>query len=213
MNVDVETLKNRIPKIKLSSDIQLAKTNLSLEKIASINDDDIISNLSGSYNLAKMEYENFQTLVLPSVYVRGSRELPTMASSDGYQNITEVGLSFPIDSFFIRSDQKTLLGAKAKKAESLFHKALLDYRNQIRLNVINFNHYQRQAPQLEVTRKETKLLLDKSFLFYSQKRIDVLGAFDIFQKYLQAARNVLINNFQIQSTDAELEYLVGGGLK
>lgn len=62
------------------------------------------------------------------------------------------------------------------------------------------------------TRTEIKDLLDKSFLYYSQKRIDVLGTLDIFQKYLQATTNSLMNDLQIQMIDSELEYLVGGGV-
>ena len=212
MNVSVDTLKDRVPKIKTTSNLHFAQSKFSPEKLSALNDQEILANLSGSYNLAKMEYDNFHSMALPTVYVRQSREMPTMPSSDGYQNITEVGLSFPIDSFFTRSAQKSQLGAKAEKAEVLFQKTLLDYRNQIRLNTMNMNRYQGQTHQLEETRKEAKGLLDKSFLFYSQKRIDVLGTLDIFQKYLQATRNVLINSLQIQNIDAELEYLVGGGV-
>jgi hypothetical protein len=47
-------------------------------------------------------------------------------------------------------------------------------------------------------------------LFYSQKRLDVLGTLDIFSKYLQAARNFYQNELQLKSSDADLEYLVGG---
>ena len=212
MNVGVELLKDRIPKIKMPTDLHFAQSKFSSDKLLALNDQDVVANLSGSYSLAKMEYDNFHSMALPTVYVRESREMPTMPSSDGYQNITEVGLSFPIDSLFTRSAQKSQLGAKAEKAEILFQKALLDYRNQIRLNAMNMSRYQGQSAQLEATRKETKGLLDKSFLFYSQKRIDVLGTLDIFQKYLQAARNVLNNDLQIQMIDAELEYLVGGGV-
>ena len=212
MNTSVEILKDRILKITKTPELRFAKMKASPERLSNLNDQDIVSNLNGNSSLAKIEFESFHSTPLPSVYVRQAREMPTMPSSDGYQNITEVGLSFPIDSFFTRSAQKSQLGARVEKADALFQKALLDYRNQVRLNAMNLNRYQNQSAQLENTRKETKSLLDKSFLFYSQKRLDVLGTLDIFQKYLQAARNALNNNLQIQIIDTELEYLVGGGV-
>ena len=211
MNVSAEDLKERVAKIKERPKLYFAPSKISPEKLSALSDPDILESLGGNYDLAKTEYESFHSLALPTVYVREAREMPTMPSSEGPQTITEVGLSFPIDSFFTRSARKSQLSAKSEKAEVLFRKALLEYRDQIRLNAMNMRRYQDQASRFEATRKDAESLLDKSFLFYAQKRIDVLGTLDIFQKYLQAVRNDLNNKLQIQVTDAELEYLVGRG--
>jgi outer membrane protein TolC len=213
-NIDVEKLKSLTTEIAVVSDLHFAsQSGLDPEKMATFEDKEILENLGRDYSLAKLDYDKYSSLPMPTIYVKGSRETPTMPSSEGPQTITEVGISIPLDSFFTRSAQKSALGAKAQKGELLYQKALLDYRNQIRLNILNLNRFKNQSKALDETRTETKGLLDKSFLYFSQKRIDVLGTLDIFQKYLQAARNSLTNNLQIQQTDTELEYLIGGGAK
>jgi outer membrane protein TolC len=213
-NIEVEKLKELIPNISKVPELHFAnQKNLNAEKVASIEDFEILENLGRDYSLAKLDYEKYNSLALPNIYIKGSRENPTMPSAEGPQTITEVGISLSLDSFFSRTYQKSALGAKAQKLELLYKKSLLDYRNQIRLNVRNLNRLKTQTASLEMTRTETKSLIDKSFLYYSQRRLDVLGVLDIFQKYLQAAKNSLTNKRQIQMADAELEYLVGGGAK
>lgn len=180
------------------------------EILASRPDQTLMQNLSRDYNLSKLEYEKFNSIPLPVLFVKGSRDLPTMPSSDGPQSVVEIGVSFPIESLFTRAVQSEVLSARAKVNQSVFERNVFEYRNQIRLNALNLNRLKLQASSLEKTRNETSKLLDRTFLFYSQKRLDVLGTLDIFSKYLQAARNYFFNQQQIRIIDAELEYLVGG---
>ncbi len=211
LNLSVEEVKLRLDKIKNVPELSFAnRKNINLNELQKFDDQQMLQNLGRDYNVSKMEYEKFNSVALPIIYIKGARELPTMPSSDGYQSIVEVGISIPIDGFFTRPSLKSQLDVKTEKNQALFERALLDYRNQVRLNLIDLKRFKDQSGALGDTRKETKKLLDKSFVFYSQKRIDVLGTLDIFQKYLQTTRNVLVNNLQIENIDAELEYLVGG---
>lgn len=211
INVDVGELKMRVDMVSVKPQLQFAdRLLLAPEAFANAQDNEVLQNLSLEYDLANMDYENFNSTPLPVLYARGSRTSPTMPSSDGPQILAEVGISIPLEGFVTRSTQKSQLGAKSAKAEAVHEQALLDYRNQVRQNVLNLVRFKNQKESLEQARIDTQKLLDKAFLFYSQKRIDVLGTLDIFQKYLQASRNRLVNDLQIATTDAELEYLIGG---
>lgn len=211
LNIDVANLKQRLEKIKDKPPGVFSKRSiLNPTDFSNREYKEMIDNLSRDYNLSKLEYEKFNSLGLPVVYVKAGRDNPTMASSDGPQNVTEIGITIPIDSFFTRSDQKVLLSGRAEKNRVLFEKVLSEYKNQISLNILNLNRFKSQSESLGQTLVETKKLFEKTFFYYSQKRLDVLGVMDVFQKYLQASRNSLVNEWQIQTVDAELEYLVGG---
>lgn len=211
VSTDVAIIIEKINKITDTPQLHfVGNSNVDPEKLSKIEDQEMIENLSRDYNLSKLEYDKFNSITLPSVYVKGSRDLPTTPSSDGPLTTAEVGVSIPLDSFFTRGTQKSQLGAKSEKNQVLREKALFEYRNQIRMNVANLIRFKTQAATLDKANEETKKLLNKSFLFYSQKKLDALGTLDIFQKYLQATRNSLLNKLQLETTDAELEYLVGG---
>lgn len=211
MNADVSDVKRRA--IEVSDNFKSRFTDLVMsdpQKVMSLHDQTIFENIRRDLRLSRLEYESFVDFPLPIVFFKQSRDLPTMPSGDGPQYLTEVGVSFQIDSFFTRSTQKSQLGAKLRRSEFAVAKANREYENQVRLNVAHIVRFKSQERSLQQVRNETKNLLDKSFMFYSQKRLDVLGTLDIFQKYLQAVRNDLNNNLQIKNADADLEYLLGG---
>lgn len=210
-DTDVEQIKIYFDKAPVKTEMVFAgKSEQQLEKVNTLQDEEVLQNLSKEYDASKLEYDKTTGWALPTVYVKGMRDNPTMPSSDGPQTVAEVGVTFPLEGFFTRSSQNSVLGAKAERARALYEKSVSEYRNQIKLNILNLRRYTSLEVPLEQTRTETEKLLDKSFLYYSQKRIDVLGTIDIFQKYLQAVKNCLTNQMQIEWTDAELEYLVGG---
>ncbi len=187
-----------------------SKSSFEPDLLEQVQDREMLESLGRDYDAAKLEYEKYTSLPLPSVYFKNSRDFPTTASSDGPQANSEIGLSIPLDAIWGRSDQKSQLASKAEKNHLIAEKALADYRSQIRLNLQNILRAKRQTEALSRVRLETEKLLDKSFLYFSQKRIDALGTLDIFQKYLQTVRNSLLNDLQIEIADTELEYLVGG---
>lgn len=210
-DTDVARIKEYFKKAPAKTEMVFAtKSEEQLEKINTLQDDEVVANLSKDYDASKLEYDKTTGWALPTVYVKGTRDNPTMPSSDGPQTVAEVGVTFPLEGFLTRSSQNSVLSAKTERTRVLYEKSVSEYRNQIKLNILNMRRYKSLVAPLEQTRAETEKLLDKSFLFYSQKRIDVLGTIDIFQKYLQAAKNSLGNQMQIELTDAELEYLVGG---
>jgi outer membrane protein TolC len=208
INTSPEELKAQIPADAKKENVK--PYDVDSEKIAKMSDNEMIENLSREYNISKLEFEKTSSLPLPTVYVKGQRDNPVYFSSDGPLTTAEIGIVIPIDSLFTRSSQKSQLGAKAEKNEMLMRRALYDYRNQVNLNAANLARFKSQTVSLENAQNETEKLLDKTFLYYSQKRLDVLGTLDIFQKYLQSSKNMLMNEMQIASTEAELEYLVGG---
>lgn len=211
VNLDISALKDRLSLITDKTEYYIpGSAQFDSEHMAKLKDYEMLENLGRDYNIAKLEYDKFNSVPLPSFFLKGSRDSSSVLSSDGPQTTTEIGITIPLDSLFNRPAQKSQLGAKSEKTQAIFQKALLDYRNQIRLNMINLIRFKNQTESLKQTRNQTKKLLDKSFLYYSQRRIDVLGTLDIFQKYLQAARNSLLSELQMRTTDAELEYLVGG---
>lgn len=204
-------IQNKIDKIKDRPQLVFSnRTITNASELTKLENKEIINNLGKDYNLSKLEYEKFSSTAMPTVFARVGRDSPTMFSSDGPQNITEIGISIPIDGFFTRSDQKAQLSARADRNRVQFEKSMSDYKNQIKLNFSNLARFKNQASALDQTLNETKKLMDKSFLYYSQKRLDVLGVMDVLQKYIQTSRNHLVNEWQIQSIDADLEYLVGG---
>lgn len=188
-------------------------SGISPEELMNDGDPVILKSLAFDSELARREADGFVRAPLPGIYLRGSRDNTTIYSGDGPQSSIEVGLALPLEAFATRGAQKAALQAKAIKADALKERALLEYQNQIRIqaNLLRRVSFQRSA-LIEAESKSQKLL-DRSFRFYAQRRIDAVGATDIFQKHLQAVRNVLLNSLQIRTSEAELEYLLGRGLK
>lgn len=211
VQVDAETLKQRLAGAQGNPPTVFAPaTAQDVQALYQAQDSEILDYLGGSNQLAKMQYSKFASLPYPGVYARGTRQLPTVPNLDGPNTTTEAGVFLPIDGFFTRPAQKEQLRRNSEKTQALCEKAFFEYRTQILLNATNLLKFRSQSRFLAQTRSETRELLEKSFLFYAQKRIDVLGELDLFQKYLQVARSDLQNDLRIRWADAELEYLVGG---
>lgn len=209
MNISKEELEHKIPHVKSLPTLSYATAGYSNDELLKKEDSVIMDNLGGSYSLARVQYENYKKGALPQVYIKGMRQLPNMPSSNGHYSAISVGVNFPIDAFFKRSAEKSKLKFKMTKEEALFNKALLNYRNQIRLSKTNLDIYKGQVKHLDEGLYEAQDLFDDAFRFYSQKRINALDVLNISQNYFTASRNVLNNKLQIQIYDTQLEYLLG----
>jgi outer membrane protein TolC len=210
INADVATTKMLAGNVSEVVALRFATSDVEPERLSQLNDQLILENFGRDLKQSKLEFEKFNSVPLPVLYVKASRDLPTRPASDGPQTVAEIGLTIPIDGLFTRSSQRSMLSVRSAVNQTLFDRNILEYRNQIRKSALNLNRSKSQAAELERTRIEMTKLLDRTFLFYSQKRLDVLGTLDIFSKYLQAARNFYQNELQLKSSDADLEYLVGG---
>jgi outer membrane protein TolC len=201
----VKTTIERLPREKLHRAI----TEEKLAEILARDDKEMIESLSADYSLAKAELDTFKSYPLPVVYLRTIRQNPSMPSFQGPSQMAEVGLSLNVTSFFTRREQKQEFEDNLNKAVSLRQKNLLDYRNSIRLTVDQMKHQLEQEKALQHLRKDLDQTLQRSFSYYTQKRMDTLTILDLAQKSLLAAQRSELSTFQIQSLDAELEYLVG----
>jgi outer membrane protein TolC len=192
------------PKLRYAS-----RSDLDPKLVDSLSDGAILESLGRDYTLARIEKEKFVKPLWPVVYGKISHEAPTMLSADGPQTILEVGISIPIDTLYTKNLEKSRLLSQEQKAQALFEKSVQDYRNNVRFSIESLQKLKAKSMFFGKTRDEAKELLENSFLYYAQKRIDVIATLDIFQKYLQSERQVLANDLQIQSLDADLEYLIG----
>ncbi len=203
-------LKERISKINSLPQMRFAKSEMSKrDSFKSLEDKVIIENLSQDYNLAKLEFDKHTRLSMPIVFIRVLREWPTMASSDGPQQTSEIGLTIPISNFFTRANEEHSLRSALDKQHILLEKNIYEYKNLVQSTFEHLERVQDESQNLFEVKNQSQKLVDKSFLFFSQKRTDVIGTMDIYQKHLQSTRLVLLNELAIRTLDAELEYLIG----
>lgn len=165
--------------------------------------------LGADYHLAKLELDSYQTVPLPTLFVRSFYQDPTIPSFQGRNHFTEYGLTFNVTNLFVRSSHKSELQERVAKTLAMKRKNELDYENNIKLVQDQKKHFQREAKFLMALKSETESLLKKSFLYYNQKRIDTLTLIDMSQKDLQASQRILINKYHQSLIDADLEYYLG----
>ncbi len=209
--IPIESLQNIIQNTATSPSLLYAQNENLNKKILQLqNNQDLYKSLTRDYDTSKAEYDGYTSLPLPSLFLTYSHESPTMRSADGPQSMTEIGLSWPIDAFFKRTQEKSVLSAKVIRNKVALDSILFKYRTEIETTAKTLHRAKEQSLTLDQTEKESKKLLDDSFHYFAQKRIDTLGTLDIFQKYLDASKAHSQNNLQIQKLDADLEYLLGG---
>ena len=209
-HLSISNLKDRISKINSMPTLRFASLqSTSKDSFKSLEDKTIVENLSQDYNLAKLEFDKHTRLALPTVFIRVLREWPTMASSDGPQQTAELGLTIPLSGFFTRSTEEHSLQSSLEKQHILLEKNLYEYKNLVSATLDHLERAQSETKMLSEIKIQSQKLVDKSVLFFSQKRTDVIGTMDIYQKHLQSTRLVLMNDLVIRTLDAELEYLIG----
>ena len=126
-NNDVTVLKTMIESFSKKPDLHFgSQLMLDPDALSKVQEKNLLELFGRDYNIGKLEYDQFSSVPLPSIFVKGSREAPTMASSDGPQTVAEIGISIPIDGFFTRATQKTQLEAKFEKNKILFEKSLFE---------------------------------------------------------------------------------------
>lgn len=173
----------------------------------------LLKNIQQDAILKKYELEHTTVFPAPSVYFKISRDSPTMFSADGPQTSAEIGVTIPLDSYFLKNQQKSQLAADYRKSQLISEQNQNFVENQAQAKVAQLKNLIAQHESLLKAENLSESLLDKSFSYYSQKKIDPLGAADIFTKYLQAKKNRFSNEAQILTLSAELQYLKSGGLK
>jgi hypothetical protein len=209
-HISVTELKERIPAIKIEPALHYANSKaITVDAVDRLEDKTIIEGLGREYNVARLEYDRFKTFALPLVFLKYLRESPTMPSGDGPQQTAEIGLSIPLNTFFIAGKEKSILQSQIDKNRLLMEKNIFEYKNSIRLGLINLLKFKEEKKNLIFIKEQSEKLLGKAFLLLSQKRIDVVGTLDIFQKHLSSSRALLQNELQIKTLDAQLEYLLG----
>lgn len=200
MNLPVEEVKPILDNLKIDS---------VKDEISSNNESIVQKSLGADFHLAKLELDSYQTVPLPTIFVRSFYQDPTIPSFQGKNHFTEFGLTFNVTNLFIRSSHKTELQEKVAKTMALKRKNELDYENNVKLAEDQKKHFQNEAKFLSILKQETIAMLKKSFLYYSQRRIDILTLMDISQKDLQASQRLLLNKYHQSLLDADLEYYFG----
>lgn len=200
MNLPVDEVKPVLNNLRIDdSRIDISRSNETV----------VQRSLGADYHLAKLELDSYQTVPLPTLFVRSFYQDPTIPSFQGKNHFTEYGLTFNLTNLFIRSSHKAELQEKVAKTMALKRKNELDYENNVKLAEDQKKHFQNEAKFLNALKAETTSMLKKSFLYYSQRRIDILTLMDISQKNLQASQRLLLNQYHQSLIDADLEYYFG----
>ena len=189
------------------------KSDASQSELAGNTESVVRQGLGADYHLAKLELDSYQAIPLPTVFVRSFYQDPTIPSFQGPSHFTEYGLTFNVTNLFVRSSHKTELQERVAKTLTLKRKNELDYENSVRLAEDQKKHFQNEAKFLMALKAETEAMLKKSFLYYSQKRIDTLTLIDMSQKNLLASQRLLLNKYHQSLIDADLEYFLGRNVR
>ncbi|MCB9073638.1 MAG: TolC family protein [Bdellovibrionaceae bacterium] len=166
--------------------------------------------LSSDYDLAKFELKSFQTIPLPTVYVKSYYQDPTIPSFQGRNHYTELGINIDLTHLFVQAANKSELRERLAKSEALMRKSELEYENNIHLAKEEKKSFVAEEKELKNLKIQTDKMFKKSFLYYSQKRIDILTLMDLAQKNFLSGERLLLNKYQQSLIDADLEYYLGG---